>query len=119
MTIDLTLYDLAGADPSRRVVVARVRKDATEAHDGVADGQRLRDAVVIDRQNGLAGRQDARHESGQAVGQRAIAAWLPRTAGLLVSTGVTALIFMWMHGAGDPWLNAFYLLFAVAASVLS
>ena len=55
----------------------------------------------------------------RGLGQRAIAAWLPRTAGLLVSTGVTALIFMWMHGAGDPWLNAFYLLFAVAASVLS
>jgi membrane protease YdiL (CAAX protease family) len=49
---------------------------------------------------------------------RSIGAWLPRTAGLAVSTAVTAAVFMAMHGAGDPWLNAFYLCFAVAASLL-
>ncbi len=55
----------------------------------------------------------------RGLGQRAIGAWFPRTAGLVVSTGVTAAIFMWLHGAGDPWLNAFYLLFATIASVLA
>ncbi len=54
----------------------------------------------------------------RGLGQRAIGAWLPRTAGLVISTAVTAVIFMLLHGAGDPWLNAFYLLFAVTASVL-
>ncbi|MBK8445615.1 MAG: CPBP family intramembrane metalloprotease [Micropruina sp.] len=55
----------------------------------------------------------------RGLGQRAIAAWLPRTAGLVISTAVTALIFMGLHGAGDPWLNVFYLLFATTASVLA
>lgn len=55
----------------------------------------------------------------RGLGQRAIAAWLPRTVGLVVSTAITALIFMLLHGAGDPWLNAFYLIFAVTASVLA
>ena len=55
----------------------------------------------------------------RGLGQRAVAAWLPRMAGLAVSTAVTAVVFMLLHGAGDPWLNAFYLLFAVATSVLA
>lgn len=50
--------------------------------------------------------------------QRSVAAWLPRTAGLVVSTGISAVIFMALHGAGDPWLNTFYLAFSVIASVL-
>jgi len=54
----------------------------------------------------------------RGLGQRSVAAWLPRTAGLVVSTAVTAVIFMFLHGAGDPWLNTFYLVFAVTASVL-
>ena len=54
----------------------------------------------------------------RGLGQRAIGAWLPRTAGLVVSTAVTAGIFMYLHGAGDPWLNVFYVLFAATASVL-
>lgn len=55
----------------------------------------------------------------RGLGQRAIAAWLPRMAGLVVSTGITAVVFMLLHGAGDPWLNAFYVVFAVAASGLA
>ncbi len=55
----------------------------------------------------------------RGLGQRAIGAWLPRTAGLVVSTAVTAAIFMLLHGAGDPWLNFFYLLFAVIGSLLA
>jgi len=55
----------------------------------------------------------------RGLGQRAIAAWFPRTVGLVVSTAITGLIFMWLHGAGDPWLNVFYLVFAVTASVLA
>ena len=31
----------------------------------------------------------------------------------------SAVIFMLLHGAGDPWLNAFYLLFAVTSSALA
>ena len=55
----------------------------------------------------------------RGLGQRAVAAWLPRLTGLVVSTAVTAIIFMLLHGAGDPWLNAFYLFFAVGGSVLA
>lgn len=55
----------------------------------------------------------------RGLGQRAVASWLPRLAGLAVSTAVTAVVFMMLHGAGDPWLNAFYLVFAVATSVLA
>ncbi len=55
----------------------------------------------------------------RGLGQRAVAAWLPRIAGLVVSTAVTAVVFMFLHGAGDPWLNGFYLFFAVVGSVLA
>lgn len=55
----------------------------------------------------------------RGLGQRSIAAWLPTTAGLVLSTLVTAVIFMLLHGAGDPWLNAFYLFFAVISSLLA
>ncbi|MFT3968802.1 MAG: CPBP family glutamic-type intramembrane protease [Micropruina sp.] len=55
----------------------------------------------------------------RGLGQRAVAAWLPRIAGLVVSTAVTAVVFMLLHNAGDPWLNAFYLFFAVVGSVLA
>lgn len=55
----------------------------------------------------------------RGLGQRAVAAWLPRIAGLVVSTAVTAVVFMFLHNAGDPWLNSFYLFFAVVGSVLA
>lgn len=55
----------------------------------------------------------------RGLGQRAVAAWLPRVAGLVVSTAVTGVIFMLLHGAGDPWLNGFYLFFAVVGSTLA
>lgn len=55
----------------------------------------------------------------RGLGSRAIGSWFgSRRVGLVVSTAVTAFVFMLLHGAGDPWLNGFYVLFAVAASVL-
>lgn len=48
---------------------------------------------------------------------RAVGSWFRSPVlGLAVSTVVTALVFMGMHGAGDPWLNAFYLTFALVGS---
>lgn len=50
---------------------------------------------------------------------RAIGAWIPNPrAGLVVATAVTSVVFMVMHGAGDVWLNAFYAVFGVCASIL-
>lgn len=55
----------------------------------------------------------------RGLGARSIAAWFgSRRVGLIVATTVTSVIFMMLHGAGDPWLNAFYLLFAVMSSIL-
>lgn len=43
---------------------------------------------------------------------RAIGAWIPVPAvAFVVSAAVGAAIFMSLHGAGDPWLNAYYLTF--------
>ncbi|HHU38660.1 MAG TPA: CPBP family intramembrane metalloprotease [Propionibacterium sp.] len=39
--------------------------------------------------------------------------------GFVASTVVTAAVFMAMHGAGDPWLNAFYVVFAAVGSWLT
>ena len=51
---------------------------------------------------------------------RAVAAWFPSpVAGFAVSTVVTALVFMALHAADDPWLNVFYLTFGVAGSWLT
>lgn len=36
--------------------------------------------------------------------------------GFIVATIVSAAVFMMLHGAADPWLNVFYVGFAVAAS---
>lgn len=48
---------------------------------------------------------------------RAVASWFRApVVGFAISTAVTAVVFMVLHGAGDPWLNAFYLLFGVVAS---
>ena len=50
---------------------------------------------------------------------RCVGSWFPwRAVGFVVSTIVSAVIFMLLHGAGDPWLNLFYLCFAAAASLL-
>ncbi len=51
---------------------------------------------------------------------RAVGSWFaaPRV-GLVVSTAVTALLFMLLHGAEDLRLNGFYLCLAVAASLLT
>ncbi|MGC3992885.1 MAG: CPBP family intramembrane metalloprotease [Propionicimonas sp.] len=55
----------------------------------------------------------------RGLGARCIGSWFSwRRAGLAVATAVTSVVFMLLHGAGDPWLNAFYLLFAVTSSVL-
>ncbi len=51
---------------------------------------------------------------------RVVGSWFRAPAfGFAASTVVTALVFMAMHGAGDPWLNAFYLVFAVVGSWLT
>ena len=48
---------------------------------------------------------------------RAVGSWFRAPlVGMVGSTVVTAVVFMAMHGAGDPWLNAFYLVFAVVGS---
>lgn len=50
---------------------------------------------------------------------RTFGAWIPNPRiGMIVATAASALVFMALHGAGDPWLNAFYCVFAVCASVL-
>ncbi len=50
---------------------------------------------------------------------RAIGSWFPsRRIGLIVATVVTTVIFMLVHGAGDPWLNAFYVVLGLCASLL-
>ena len=50
---------------------------------------------------------------------RAIGSWFPASrVGLVVSTVATSLVFMALHGAGDPWLNGHYQWFAAVASVL-
>lgn len=50
---------------------------------------------------------------------RAIGSWFTsRRVGLVVAAAVTAVAFMALHMAEDAWLNVFYLLFAVLASVM-
>lgn len=51
---------------------------------------------------------------------RGVASWIPlRWLGWGVGTAVSSLVFMSLHGAGDPWLNLFYLSFGIASSVLA
>ncbi len=48
---------------------------------------------------------------------RAVGSWFRAPViGFVVSTAVSAAVFMALHGAGDPWLNADYVVFAVVAS---
>jgi len=42
----------------------------------------------------------------------------PPWVGWVVATVVSSAAFMALHGAGDPWLNTFYVCFAVIASLL-
>ena len=57
--------------------------------------------------------------SMRGLGARAIGSWFPsRRVGLVVATAVPSLVFMLLHGAGDPWLNLFYVVFAVCASYM-
>lgn len=50
---------------------------------------------------------------------RSVGSWFARPwLGLAAGLVVNAVVFMFLHGAGDPWLNAFYLLFATLATLL-
>ncbi|MCW5950996.1 MAG: CPBP family intramembrane metalloprotease [Propionibacteriaceae bacterium] len=56
----------------------------------------------------------------RGLGARAIGSWFSGSrAGLVVSTAITATVFMLLHGAGDPWLNVYYFYFGVVACVLT
>lgn len=51
---------------------------------------------------------------------RAVAAYFPDARiALVVAMAVSAVVFMFLHNAQDPWLNAYYLAFAVVASLLT
>ncbi|MFZ2750396.1 MAG: CPBP family intramembrane glutamic endopeptidase [Propioniciclava sp.] len=51
---------------------------------------------------------------------RSVAAWLPNPrVGFVLSTVVTVLVFMSLHGADDPWLNAYYMVFGLVGSWLT
>lgn len=49
---------------------------------------------------------------------RVVGSWMPKTAGLVVAAIVSAVVFMSLHMAQDPWLNFFYIVFALLASLL-
>jgi len=50
---------------------------------------------------------------------RSVGSWFSnRWVGLVVSILVSSVVFMLLHGAGEPWLNAYYLLVGAAFSVL-
>lgn len=50
---------------------------------------------------------------------RAAGSWIPSPVpGLIVATLVPSIVFMFAHGAGDPWLNVYYFLFGACMSVL-
>ncbi len=51
---------------------------------------------------------------------RSIGSWFGnRVVALAVATVVNGVIFMSLHGAGDPWLNAYYLTVAVVFTLLT
>lgn len=51
---------------------------------------------------------------------RAIGSWIPgRFSALIVASGGSAIVFMLLHGAGDPWLNLFYFTFGVCAALIT
>jgi membrane protease YdiL (CAAX protease family) len=50
---------------------------------------------------------------------RSIGSWFgARRVGLVVATALTSVVFMLLHGAGDPWLNAYYFGVGVVCSIL-
>jgi uncharacterized protein len=56
----------------------------------------------------------------RGLGARAVGSWFSRPrVGLVVSTAVTAVLFMALHIAGDVWLNVFYVCLALGASLLT
>jgi len=51
---------------------------------------------------------------------RSVGSWFNRRwLGFVVATVVSSVVFMLLHGAGDPWLNVFYFGFGVVASVIT
>lgn len=51
---------------------------------------------------------------------RSVGSWFSnRWVALVVSTTVSSVVFMLLHGAGDPWLNAYYLLAGASFAVLA
>ena len=56
----------------------------------------------------------------RGLGARAVGSWFTRPqVGLVVSTAVTAVLFMVLHVAGDLWLNVFYACLALGGSLLT
>jgi membrane protease YdiL (CAAX protease family) len=50
---------------------------------------------------------------------RSIGSWFGSArVGLVVATVVTSVVFMLLHGAGDPWLNGYYFTVGVSCSIL-
>ncbi|HEY3337185.1 MAG TPA: type II CAAX endopeptidase family protein [Propionicimonas sp.] len=50
---------------------------------------------------------------------RSIGSWFGSArVGLVVATVITSVVFMLLHGAGDPWLNGYYFTVGVACSIL-
>ena len=51
---------------------------------------------------------------------RSVASWVPNEALAVVAGGlVNSSLFMLAHGAGDPWLNAFYFTFGALSTFLT
>lgn len=49
-----------------------------------------------------------------------VGGWIPdRETGLIVGAVLSALVFMALHAAADPWLNAFYFCFGLMASIIA
>ncbi|MGV8908619.1 MAG: CPBP family intramembrane glutamic endopeptidase [Propionicimonas sp.] len=50
---------------------------------------------------------------------RSIGSWFGSSrVGLVVATALTSVVFMLLHGAGDPWLNGYYFAVGVMCSIL-
>lgn len=50
---------------------------------------------------------------------RSIGSWFGSSrVGLVVATALTSVVFMLLHGAGDPWLNGYYFGVGVVCSIL-
>ena len=50
---------------------------------------------------------------------RSFGSWFGSSrVGLVVATALTSVVFMLLHGAGDPWLNGYYFAVGVICSIL-